>query len=262
MWYYINNGERQGPINNNDVKTYIQDGIIKEDTKVWRKGMQDWKSAIETDLSNKFSLSRQSRSDKIENNDTSISSQNQNINVTINTIKLLFENPIGNLNIAFENLLSRRQILVVSLIIIILTSILSVWGIREIIKSYFGIFYEPDIFMLIKTSLIIPASVFVISVFICSVMKQYFNYEGELFITSIFNIPIGLFLILSSIFTIKNIDVIIVLFAFFFIISILILFNGFVKVIKLSERAAAYSIPVTLLLSAWFVTVLFRAIIL
>lgn len=54
MWYYINKGQRQGPINDLQINHFVKNGVITVSTKVWCKGMQDWKSAGETDLIKHF----------------------------------------------------------------------------------------------------------------------------------------------------------------------------------------------------------------
>lgn len=42
VWFYVENGERKGPIEESALIHLIKDGTIKEDSFVWKKGFQDW----------------------------------------------------------------------------------------------------------------------------------------------------------------------------------------------------------------------------
>ena len=50
MWYYIMNNKQAGPVEDSKVLNLVSNGTINQNTKVWRKGMKDWRSAAETDL--------------------------------------------------------------------------------------------------------------------------------------------------------------------------------------------------------------------
>lgn len=43
FWYYAEDGQSIGPISQTTFFSYIQKGIINENTYVWKKGMEDWK---------------------------------------------------------------------------------------------------------------------------------------------------------------------------------------------------------------------------
>ena len=42
MWYYANNGEQVGPLDEGGFVEAIASGVISNDTLVWREGMADW----------------------------------------------------------------------------------------------------------------------------------------------------------------------------------------------------------------------------
>lgn len=42
MWYYSNNGDQQGPIEESSVPQLVSQGVITSATFVWREGMADW----------------------------------------------------------------------------------------------------------------------------------------------------------------------------------------------------------------------------
>lgn len=48
-WYYAEDGQSIGPINQMTFYTYIQEGIINENTYVWKEGMEDWQLLGEMD---------------------------------------------------------------------------------------------------------------------------------------------------------------------------------------------------------------------
>lgn len=41
-WYYVENGERRGPVNVNALLQQLAAGSLTRDTLVWKKGMADW----------------------------------------------------------------------------------------------------------------------------------------------------------------------------------------------------------------------------
>lgn len=54
MWYYILNNKPTGPIEESQIAKFVKDGVITQKTKVWRKGMQGWVPAEDTDLVKQF----------------------------------------------------------------------------------------------------------------------------------------------------------------------------------------------------------------
>jgi uncharacterized RDD family membrane protein YckC len=53
-WYYADNGQQKGPINELDLATLARNGSIKPDTLVWREGLTEWQqlSLARPDLAN------------------------------------------------------------------------------------------------------------------------------------------------------------------------------------------------------------------
>ena len=46
-WYYANNNQRLGPVNDTEFARLAREKIIREDTLVWQHGMADWKQYSE-----------------------------------------------------------------------------------------------------------------------------------------------------------------------------------------------------------------------
>ena len=49
-WYYIDAGQRIGPVSSNDIRMAISQHEITKQTLVWRKGFSDWLPAHQTSL--------------------------------------------------------------------------------------------------------------------------------------------------------------------------------------------------------------------
>jgi uncharacterized protein DUF4339 len=50
-WHYVTNGVKKGPVSATTLRDLLNRKEIETDTQVWRKGMTDWKSIRESDLS-------------------------------------------------------------------------------------------------------------------------------------------------------------------------------------------------------------------
>ncbi|MBI1182781.1 DUF4339 domain-containing protein [bacterium] len=55
QWYAAVNGQQQGPLAVDDLKTLITSGNINRDTLVWKAGMENWLAAESTELKALFS---------------------------------------------------------------------------------------------------------------------------------------------------------------------------------------------------------------
>lgn len=47
-WYYVEGGERRGPIDHGTLTRQLETGALPADTLVWRDGMGDWVPASNT----------------------------------------------------------------------------------------------------------------------------------------------------------------------------------------------------------------------
>lgn len=45
QWYYVENQERKGPVTESALKQLVSQGVITENTLVWKEGMKDWEPA-------------------------------------------------------------------------------------------------------------------------------------------------------------------------------------------------------------------------
>lgn len=41
-WYYVEDGERVGPVEEEGLQELVDDGVLKEDSYVWTKGFDNW----------------------------------------------------------------------------------------------------------------------------------------------------------------------------------------------------------------------------
>ena len=42
QWYYVKNGEKEGPLSNVDIPNFVRRGEITDDTLVWHEKLNDW----------------------------------------------------------------------------------------------------------------------------------------------------------------------------------------------------------------------------
>lgn len=42
-WYYANNRQQQGPVDETEFQDLVREGVIREDTLIWREGMENWR---------------------------------------------------------------------------------------------------------------------------------------------------------------------------------------------------------------------------
>lgn len=52
MWYYMNGGNRVGPVDKMKLASMLASGELDGETRVWKKGMEKWVAASSTDLMN------------------------------------------------------------------------------------------------------------------------------------------------------------------------------------------------------------------
>jgi uncharacterized RDD family membrane protein YckC/DNA-directed RNA polymerase subunit RPC12/RpoP len=50
QWYYVKNGQKEGPLSNADIPQFVRRGDITDDTLVWNESMSDWKPFGEVDV--------------------------------------------------------------------------------------------------------------------------------------------------------------------------------------------------------------------
>ena len=43
QWYYGSQGQQNGPVSEAELRHLIAQGVVKQDTLVWREGLQEWK---------------------------------------------------------------------------------------------------------------------------------------------------------------------------------------------------------------------------
>lgn len=49
-WFYEENGQRKGPVSENEMVQFIKSSVISHDTSVWKQGFPDWLRLENTDL--------------------------------------------------------------------------------------------------------------------------------------------------------------------------------------------------------------------
>ncbi len=49
-WFYEENGQRKGPVSENEMVQFIKSSVISHGTSVWKQGFPDWLKVENTDL--------------------------------------------------------------------------------------------------------------------------------------------------------------------------------------------------------------------
>lgn len=86
------------------------------------------------------------------------------------------------------------------------------------------------------------------------------SFAGDIFIAGASLLPLGFFVLLSSILGVKNIEVITVLAVFAICYTILMIYSGCTKISNIPEAGAALAVPIMLLLSGWLWKIIFNAL--
>ena len=49
-WYYMENGQQRGPLNEEEFEESIRSGKIQPETLIWKEGMSGWKPILRSAL--------------------------------------------------------------------------------------------------------------------------------------------------------------------------------------------------------------------
>jgi hypothetical protein len=166
------------------------------------------------------------------------------------TLRFFAIDPVGGLPSAFESLdkEGKRGVGVV---------FSSMFGLCSVIGAYlvFPSWGKPNIqgiFGLLLAAAIPPASIAGFSALARKAFKSDGSFEGDLYIAGASLLPIGIAVLLVGILSSGNTGIVAILAGFASCYTILILFSGCTKISKITEAKAALTVPVMLLLTAWF----------
>lgn len=176
-----------------------------------------------------------------------------------NAFKVFFVNPVGGLGTTYEQL-GETKAQNVGIIFSVVFTLLSLFGILLLLPSFlrpdFG-----DILKMIFSLLILPVSMFVVLIGIRTVLQRKANYKADIFITGASILPLGFLILLAGIFNLGNLEVIVALALYAISFTILILYAGCTKILKISETASTISTPIIILLSVWLTKVILFALV-
>jgi hypothetical protein len=101
-WYYVDSGKRFGPIEPEQLQQLAQSGIIKPETLVWRKGLENWvaanlvKGLFEKASENNHLKSTSDDGFSISRNNKLMTKAKQSIAMSFQRMKKIFTNFLKN----------------------------------------------------------------------------------------------------------------------------------------------------------------------
>lgn len=184
----------------------------------------------------------------------------------LSPLKLFFSNPIGGIAVSYERL-GRNEALKVGIVFCLMYSILFLIGNLIILPRYL----EPGINDLIKGLLLtlgLPVSEFLLISLICFSFNLKGNMTKNLFICGASVLPLGVSNFLSGLLiTILNpvqreeiiiaAQLLIALYLFAITYSVLIVYAGLTKILKILETAATISVPIILMAGVYLSEIIF-----
>ena len=182
----------------------------------------------------------------------------------LSSFKHIAINPVGHLQPAYDSL-DKKQKLGVGVVFTVMFNLLFTFGLYLLIKSMLG-GYMGSLPVGIFIKLILAGFVpFVGIVASSALLRQIFHSDGglesDVFIAGVALIPTGICMLLSGIVGAMNFEVIAVLSIFAMSYTILIVFTGFTRILKISDAGAAIAVPICLLVSAWLSKIIVTAMI-
>ncbi len=175
-----------------------------------------------------------------------------------NAFKIFFVNPVGELGTTYKQL-GETKAQNVGIIFSVAFTLLSLFGILLLLPSFlrpdFG-----DILKMIFSLLILPVSIFAVLTAIRTILQRKANYKADIFITGASTLPLGFLILLTGILNLSNLEVILALALYAISFTILILYSGCTKILKISETASTFSVPIIILLSVWLSKVILFAL--
>jgi hypothetical protein len=169
----------------------------------------------------------------------------------MSAFKIFAFNPVGDLSTAFDSLGMERA-LKVGLVFGLVFAIMLAAGIRMMIPDYYERLFTFGGYIKLIIASFVP--------FIGLVGGNYIarlacHGEGsmshDVFVAGASALPIAIFVLISAVVGIANIEVIALLSIVAQCLTILMLFAGQTRICKMSEKLATISVPLILLLSAW-----------
>jgi len=53
-WFYMDGGQQQGPVGDDEIISLIRSGTLSRSTPVWREGLENWLEAEKTEMAASF----------------------------------------------------------------------------------------------------------------------------------------------------------------------------------------------------------------
>jgi len=169
------------------------------------------------------------------------------LNAAITALKTFILNPTGGLLPAFASL-NKQEAIAVGIVFAIIADLCFVIG------SYLGwrdLLNQPTILKLIIVGIVPFVSLAITSAIARGVFRRSGSFASDLFLAGASLLPLSFLIILSGFSSFLPDNTMLILSVFTSCYTILTLYSGCTQICNLSEKAAAFIVPVMLLVSGW-----------
>ena len=179
----------------------------------------------------------------------------------LHAFRSLATDPVGRLATAYDSLGKQRALGVGAVFALLfdVSVIASILRMLNVLPRYL----RPDSNLL---KLVLLASVpLLVIIAMSTIVRKLTNaagsIEGDVFYAGATMLPFGLLILLSNVIGLGNFEVIAFLAVFVLCYTLLMLYSGAIQVARIPTPAAAFMVPVTLLLAVWCVKVVLTTIL-
>lgn len=177
---------------------------------------------------------------------------------TLKSLQCFMFNPVGGLFPAFTRL-RPRQAIAVGFTFAIIANLCFVGGVYAGWQDFLN---KVSLFKLLSVGVVPFVSLGIISAIARGIFRKGGSGAGDIFLAGATLLPIGFVIFLSSVAKFLPAYTMLVLSVFASCYTILMLYSGCTQISNLSEKVAAFVVPVMLLLSGWLSYCVFTALLL
>jgi hypothetical protein len=182
----------------------------------------------------------------------------------LSSLKQMAANPVGNLQNTFESLEKQKAIgvgIVFAVVFNLLFSLGLYFAFRKLVGDFMSYVPAGTYFKLILAGFVPFVGIAASSALLRQIFHSRGGLESDVFISGVALLPSGICILLSGLVGVMNVEVIAILSAFALSYTILVLFTGFTRILKISDANAAIVVPATLLASAWMSKIIVAAML-
>ena len=260
-WYYVVNKKKMGPVTRDDLAQRVATGDLQPQTLVWHTGASGWKPWSAFAAGSAAAGSQGTA--PLPGGPTATSLIADQLRLTsgdaLDVMRAFVGDPLGNMAASCEKLGQSRSLgvgLVFGAIFALcvtaeISEVLSKFGIRSSLGQ--GILFLNGFVQFLTVALAIAA------------VRFFLRGQGaigfDVFIAGAAVLPWGGVFLAARVLGLGNFEILGAAVLFALCLSILVLYVGATRILKIPERIAVIVVPLTIIVSAWFLSIIYRAFI-